>query len=326
MNRKSLADKGAELTLFFVRPNVTPSRGIAPRAKEMKMERRLVGLIGANIMKSLSPRLIEDCFAAAGLRGHYHLMDLDRLPGRGLADLFNGAKATGFIGLNITRPCKEEIIPMLDAVSPEARETGAVNTVKIAPDGRTEGFNTDRIGFRISVEERFGRDAVAGKPVVLVGAGGAGRAVAFATLDLGVDPLLVFDVAADRAGRLTDELNRGGKGKARRIESLEEAIPSAAGVINATPIGMVGIGGNPVPANLVTAKHFAADVIYSPLETEFIKAAKRAGARTMGGDGMLLHQGVEAFRIFTGITPDVSRIRAVLKEEFTKRAELAATA
>ena len=83
------------------------------------MERRLVGLIGANIMKSLSPPLIEDCFAAAGMRGHYHLMDLDRLPGRRLADLLEGAKATGFIGLNITRPCKEEVIPLLDAVSPD---------------------------------------------------------------------------------------------------------------------------------------------------------------------------------------------------------------
>jgi shikimate dehydrogenase len=145
-------------------------------------------------------------------------------------------------------------------------------------------------------------------------------------IDLGADPLLVFDVDAGRAERLADELNRGGKGSASRIKSLEDAIPSAAGVINATPIGMAGIGGNPVPAGLVTGKHFAADVIYSPLETDFIKAAKRAGARTMSGDGMLLHQGVEAFRIFTGITPDVSRMRAVLKEEFAKRAELAATA
>ncbi|HEX5777922.1 MAG TPA: shikimate dehydrogenase [Xanthobacteraceae bacterium] len=290
------------------------------------MERRLVGLIGANIMKSLSPPLIEDCFAAAGMRGYYHLMDLDRLPGRRLADLLEGAKATGFIGLNITRPCKEEVIPLLDAVLPEAREIGAVNTVRISPDGRTEGFNTDRIGFRKSIEERFGRDSVAAKPVVLVGAGGAGRAVAFAMLDLGVEPLLIFDTDAGRAERLAAELNRGGEGTARRIKSLEDAIPSVAGVINATPIGMAGIGGNPVPSGLVTDAHFAADVIYSPLETEFIKAAKRAGARTMSGDGMLLHQGVEAFRIFTGITPDAARMRAVLKEAFAARAELAATA
>jgi shikimate dehydrogenase len=290
------------------------------------MELRLVGLIGANILKSLSPAMIEDCFSAAGMRGEYRLLDLDRLPGRRLADLLQDTKAAGFIGLNITRPCKEEIIPLLDAISPEAQEVGAVNTVRIGPGGRTEGFNTDRIGFRTSVEERFGRDAVSGKPVVLIGAGGAGRAVAFAMLDLGAEPLLIFDVDTDRAERLSAELNRNGKGTARAIGSLEKAIPSAAGVVNATPIGMAGIGGNPVPPELVTAKHFAADVIYSPLETDFIKAAKRAGARTMSGDGMLLHQGVEAFRIFTGITPDVARMRAVLKEEFAKRAEMAATA
>jgi len=293
--------------------------------EERKMERRLVGLIGANIMKSLSPPLIEDAFAAAGIRGHYHLMDLDRLPGRRLADLFEGAKATGFIGLNITRPCKEEVIPLLDEVSPEAREIGAVNTVRISPDGRTTGFNTDRIGFRTSVEERFGRNAVAGRPVVLVGAGGAGRAVAFAMLDLAVDPLLVFDVERKKAERLVADLLRAGKGRAQVAETLERAIPDAAGVINATPIGMAGIAGNPVPAGLVTGAHFAADVIYSPLETEFIKAARRAGARTMSGDGMLLHQGVEAFRLFTGITPDVSRMRAVLKEAFAARAELIVT-
>src|SRR5262245_41026922 len=136
--------------------------------------RVLLGLIGANIQGSLSPALHEDACAAVGLVGHYHLMDLDLLPGRRLDDLIAAARAAGFAGVNVTYPCKEAVIPLLDAVTDEAREIGAVNTVTFDRDGRATGHNTDRIGFRESFAETFG--GLAGKPVVLVGAGGAGRA------------------------------------------------------------------------------------------------------------------------------------------------------
>src|SRR5262249_17677309 len=121
----------------------------------------LVGLIGANIQKSLSPALFEDACAAAGIRGHYHLMDLDRLPGRGLADLLAAANTAGFAGVNVTYPCKEGVLAMLDSVSPEAQQIGAVNTVAIAADGKTAGANTDRIGFRSAFEAQWGAAAVA---------------------------------------------------------------------------------------------------------------------------------------------------------------------
>ena len=162
----------------------------------------LVGLIGANIQKSLSPVLFEDACAAAGLAGHYHLMDLDRLPGRRLPDLLAAARAAGFAGVNVTFPCKEAVLPLLDEVSPEAREIGAVNTVTIGRDGRTTGHNTDRTGFRRSVEETLGRRRVEGETAVLVGAGGAGRAVAFALFDLGLRHLLVGDSDRGRAESL----------------------------------------------------------------------------------------------------------------------------
>ena len=108
------------------------------------MPRALVGLIGANIGKSLSPALHEDAFAAAGIRGHYHLMDLDEPPGRRLEDLLFAARMAGFAGVNVTYPCKEAVLPLLDELSPEARLIGAVNTVTIDRDGRTKGYNTDR--------------------------------------------------------------------------------------------------------------------------------------------------------------------------------------
>ena len=108
----------------------------------------LVGLIGRNIQNSLSPALHDDAFAAAGLRGYYHLMDLDLLAGRSLPDLIAAIRAAGFAGINVTYPCKEAVLPLLDDITPEARQIGAVNTVTIANDGRTLGHNTDRIGFR----------------------------------------------------------------------------------------------------------------------------------------------------------------------------------
>src|SRR5215204_3474405 len=118
-------------------------------------ERMLVGLIGANIQKSLSPALFEDACAAKGIRGHYHLMDMDLLPGRNLADLLLAARTAGFKGVNITYPCKETVIPLLDGLSPEALQIGAVNTVAIGADGRTTGYNTDRIGFRRAFEQQL---------------------------------------------------------------------------------------------------------------------------------------------------------------------------
>lgn len=275
----------------------------------------LVGLIGANIQKSLSPALFEDVCGAAGIRGHYHLMDLDRLPGRSLADLLRAARVAGFKGVNVTYPCKEAILPMLDEVSSEAAQIGAVNTVSIGPDGRTQGHNTDRIGFRRAFEEQLGVAAVRTRDVLLVGAGGAGRAVAFALFDLGVQTLLVSDTSADRAMGLAQALGAAfGPGRARVATDPTAALPNVAGVVNATPVGMIGFPGNPVPMSSVHAQHWVADVIYTPLETELIAAARAKGARVMGGAGMCVHQAAETFRIFTGLPADVGRMQRTFAE------------
>src|SRR5207302_8989350 len=168
------------------RPAVSWRRPAARNGESpMSGRRSLVGLIGANIMSSLSPALQEDAFAAAGIRGTYHLMDLDRLPGRRLEHLMAAVKAAGFDGINVTFPCKTAVLPLLEEVSADARQIGAVNCVTIANDGRTVGYNTDRIGFRRNFEDGLGRACIEGKTAVLVGAGGAGRAVAFALMDLG---------------------------------------------------------------------------------------------------------------------------------------------
>jgi shikimate dehydrogenase len=293
----------------------------------MTEQRYLIGLIGANIRNSLSPLLIEDAFKAAGAKGYYHLMDLDQLPGQNLKSVFAAAKSTGFDGLNITRPCKEAIIPLLDELSPEARQIGAVNTVLIGKDGRTSGHNTDRSGFRMSVEWRLGKKAVAEQSVVILGAGGAGRAVAFALFDLGVNLVLIYDTNKEKAEKLAAELSaHAGSGRAKFTNDPGTAIAAAAGVINATPIGMHGLPGLPTSTASITQSHFVADVVYTPVNTEFIQAAIDKRARTLTGDGMVLYQAIDAFKIFTGIRPDPARMHAVLQRALAAPGVLAASA
>ena len=291
------------------------------------MKRTLVGLIGANIEKSLSPVLHEDAFAAAGIRGHYHLMDLERLPGRTLAELLGAAGTAGFAGVNVTYPCKEAVLPLLDDVSAEARQIGAVNTVTIDKNRRTTGYNTDRVGFRLSFEEALGRGAVAAKTAVLVGTGGAGRAVAFALCDLGAARVLVYYTDARRAAALVADVTLHiGAGRCRAIDAVAPALADAAGVVNATPIGMLGFPGIPVPVEAVAPRHFVADIIYTPLDTALVKAARARGARVLTGGGMCVFQAAEAFRLFTGIAPDIGRMKRMFAEAVAVRDEALAAA
>ena len=275
----------------------------------MTRRRMLIGLIGANIQGSMSPALFADAFAAAGIDGYYHLLDADRLAERRLPQLLGAVKTAGFAGVNVTYPFKQDIIPLLDAVDPEASEVGAVNTVSIAPDGRTTGYNFDRRGWRNSFLEVLGPDSAEGKTVVQVGAGGAGRAVAFALMDLGVADLILHDLDRARADSLKSQLaSQYGTSRCRIVGSLEQDIARADGIVNATQVGMRGFPGCPVPVAAINARHWAADVIYTPMQTAFLSAAAGKGARALNGGGMCVHQAVAAFQCLTGVTPDVARL------------------
>ena len=285
----------------------------------MSDRRVLVGLIGGNIMKSLSPALHHDAFDAAGIDGFYHLMDVDQLPDRSLKQLLDAARTAGFAGTNVTFPFKQEVMALLDAIDDEARQIGAINTVTFGPDGRTTGYNTDRRGFRLSFEEGLGKAAADGKTVVQVGAGGAGRAVAFALMDLGVANLVLHDRDPKQSQTLLADLaTHYDAGRCRISTDLAAEVAAADGVTNATPVGMHGIPGNPVPAPLHKGQ-WAADCIYSPIETAFIKAAAAKGARVLTGGGMCVHQAAEAFRLFTGIEPDTARMHRTFAEALAKR-------
>jgi shikimate dehydrogenase len=273
--------------------------------------RMLVGLIGSNIGGSLSPALHEDAFAAAGMVGHYHLMDVAVLRGRELRALLAAARIAGFAGVNVTHPFKEAVIPLLDSLSPEAAEIGAVNTVVFDKGGRTTGYNTDRSGFRAAFEDELGAASVRGKQVLLLGAGGAGRAVAFALMDLGAGLIKVHDQDATRANGLCKDLG------ARCVASRD--IDDVAGIVNATPVGMTGYPGMPIDPSVVQPGQFVADVIYTPLETEFLRQARVRGARGMGGAGMCVHQAAEAFRLFTGLQPDRHRLHHTFEAAARRR-------
>src|SRR6202051_889313 len=297
-------------------------RRVTPMAKR----RMLVGLLGANIQGSMSPALFADAFAAAGIDGYYHLLDADRLPGR-LPQLYEAIKTAGFIGANVTFPFKQEIIALLDAVDTGAAQVGAVNTVVIAPDGRRTGYNFDRAGWRNSFNERIGSGSAKDATVVQIGAGGAGRAVAFALMDLGVADLVLHDLDTARANALKADLARHyGPSRCRLAQDLARDIAAAAGVVNATQVGMRGFPGNPVPVAALRAAHWAADVIYTPMQTEFLKAAAAKGARTLNGSGMCVHQAVAVFAQLTGVEPDPARLRRVFATAVAARdAALVAT-
>ena len=269
----------------------------------------LLGLIGSGIQASRTPTLHEREGAEQGLRVIYKLIDLDKLhlQADALPELLQAAERMGFAGLNITHPCKQRIIPLLDELSPDASALGAVNTV-VLKDGRRIGHNTDWWGFAENF--RRGLPDVARDRVVQLGAGGAGAAVAQAALTLGVQHLTIFDVDAARAEGLAVRLG-GQFPKAAVVAGTDiaAAVAAADGVINATPVGMANHPGLPLPAELLRPALWISEIVYFPLETALLRVARASGCRTLDGGGMAVFQAVEAFRLFTGIAPDADRMR-----------------
>ncbi len=268
----------------------------------------LLGLIGSGIQRSLTPAMQEQEAAHHGMRLHYQLIDLD-LSGGSAEDLpllLKAARMMGYAGLNITYPCKQAVIPHLDELSDEARAMGAVNTVVIR-DGRLIGHNTDGSGWARGFTRAL-PDADL-RCAVLLGAGGAGAAIAHAALRLGVQALRILDVDPARAQALAAELNRLYAGdRASGWTDVAAALDGATGLIHATPTGMDKLPGLPLPAELVRADLWVSEVVYFPLETALLRLARARGCRISDGGGMAVGQAVGAFELFTGVTPDAGRI------------------
>lgn len=275
----------------------------------------LVGLIGWPVEHSLSPAMHNAAFFKLGLDWAY--VPLPVHPSN-VRQALQGLAALGFVGVNVTVPHKQAVIRYMDELSDAARITGAVNTIHLK-DGKMLGFNTDAIGFLNSLLEE--RCNPKGMRVAVLGAGGAARAVVFALCRAEADRVTVFNRTAERAAFLVDDLADAFPDSQLSFAPLTSPALSALDnnvdlVVNTTSVGMSPNQGScpwpndvPIPAGATFC-----DLVYNPLETVFLALARQAGAPTIDGLGMLVHQGAYAFERWTGQPPPIEVMRAASRQ------------
>jgi shikimate dehydrogenase len=273
-----------------------------------------LGLIGDNIARSKSPRLHRMAGGLTGLEVTYERL-IPRDMGLTFADTFARARGAGFRGINVTYPYKEVVARMVALPDPRVAAIGAVNTVVFGPDG-PQGFNTDFTGFKRAYAGVMG-DAAPGT-VCLIGAGGVGKAVAFGLLDLGAEVIRCVDLDPAKAEGLAAAL-RAAAGPSR-IEVATDPAQAALGaqrLVNCTPLGMVGIGGTPLPRAAMGGAAWAFDAVYTPVDTDFLRDATAEGLRIISGYELFFGQGVDAWDIFTGVPLDHAALRQAISGEPT---------
>jgi len=236
----------------------------------------------------------------------------------GLKDKLRELISSGVSGINVTIPHKEKIIGLLDEVTPEAAAIGAVNTV-LFKGGKSMGYNTDAKGFLLSLKKDLKADPK-NKSVLILGAGGAAKAIAYILAKGGTRSILFNDIIPDRARGLADKIkNEFPDCKTDCVEStvseMEKVVRDVDILINATPVGMAGKEDNPLPVLPALHKDLSVyDIVYNPPETLLLREAKKRGAKGANGLGMLLYQGALSFELFTGKKAPVSVMRAALKK------------
>ncbi len=225
-----------------------------------------------------------------------------------LEQAVHGMRALGIRGFGVSMPFKQQVIPWLDALEPTAAKIGAVNTI-VNDDGHLTGHNTDWTGALRALEEALGSDGLRGRPTLLVGAGGAARAVAFGLVRAGAD-LTIANRTASKAEQLAEDV---GASAARGFDALPHGVPEV--IVQATSAGM---SGSPtptvVPASMLREGMTVMDIVYQPRETQLIRDAARAGARTVHGWRMLLHQAARQFELYTGRSAPLDVMDAALRE------------
>lgn len=282
-------------------PSEKRVRAIIEELPEAKLR---AALIGNGIQESRTPWMHMAEGARLGLDYSYTLIDFDEL---GLTEdasetVLKLAAMHGLAGLNVTHPFKQSIIPFLDGLSAEAAAIGAVNTVVFAK-GKSIGHNTDCGGFAEAFRSAL-PDARLDR-VLLIGAGGAGKAVARALCDLGARHIDIFDLDPKRSTSLAARLNSTpGASHAAVVRHAAEAASDATGLVNTTPMGMAKYPGIPVPSHALRPDLWVADIVYFPEKTALLSAAAAAGSRTMAGGAMAVFQAVRAFELITGRRPD----------------------
>jgi shikimate dehydrogenase len=270
-----------------------------------------LGLIGDNISRSKAPLLHQLAGRLVGLEVRYdRLIPKDR--GQDFDGVFEDCIREGYRGINVTYPYKERVVPKVRIDDPLVRALAAVNTVVFAPNGPT-GHNTDYSGFMAAYRNAAG-DATPGA-VCMVGAGGVGKAVAFALMGLGLKELRLVERDLPKAETLAAAM----KAEDRTLDVSVTADPAEAaagayGLINCTPVGMVGYGGTPLPRELMAGASWAFDAVYTPVDTQFLKDAKAEGLTIISGYELFFYQGLHAWEIFSGRPIDEPSLRRALNE------------
>lgn len=273
---------------------------------------RVAAVIGSPVRHSLSPVIHNAAFAAAGL--DWVFLAFEVVPGAASAALA-GMRALGIAGLAVTMPHKDDVAAAVDVLDPAAAALRTANTVVLLPDGRLAGHSTDGAGFVASLRDA-GVDPV-GLDVAVLGAGGAARSVIDALARCGVRQIAVVNRSADRA-----EVAAALAGDRGRVGTSAD-LAAADLIVNATSIGMGSNGGSgdaPCDLRLLQPRHIVADLVYHPLETPLLAAARAVGARAIDGLGMLVHQAALQQELWTGVRPDPLAMRAAAEQELAARA------
>lgn len=265
-----------------------------------------LGLIGDKIQRSRSPELHRLAGRLSGIEVTYESLIPPEL-GETFDDVLAACDHRGFRGVNITYPYKERVLEHVASPPRDLAALGACNTV-LFEGTELCGFNTDFSGFASAFLHRFGKASPG--VVAMAGAGGVGKAIAFALARLGASELRLCDPDEGRARQLAQALGPAATGMYISIAGdIATAAEGADGIVNATPLGMDGVGGNAIPASALPGRRWAFDAVYTPEWTGFLREARAAGVDVMTGFDLFLFQGIDAFRIFSGfaVDPDILR-------------------
>jgi shikimate dehydrogenase len=274
----------------------------------------LAGLVGQGVTPSLTPGMHEREAQRQGVRYVYKTIDLpdDRLSEAHLRRLLEAAAELGFDGLNVTHPLKQTMVSLVDEVTTDVAAIGALNTV-LFDNGATVGHNTDVTGFGRAFTE--GLPGAAIDELTVLGAGGAGTAVAHALVRLGARRVRVYDPDRGRADALVRSVTSSGADadvKAVSKGDLPAVLETASGLVNATPVGMAAHPGTPIAPELLRAHLWVVDIVYRPLETDLLRDARAIGCRVLTGARMAVHQAADAFELIAGRPAD----RAAMARDF----------
>lgn len=268
-----------------------------------------LGLIGDNIARSRSPLLHRLAGDQNGIAVTYERL-VPRDMGQSFEQVFDRCLTGGYRGINVTYPYKERVTAHLRIDDPLVRAMGACNTVIFEADG-PRGFNTDYSGFVAAYERVRGKTATG--PVLMIGTGGVGRAVAFGLARLGCTELRLVDRDPAKAEALADALQSAVPDMEISIWiDAENAAQGASGLINCTPVGMVGYDGTPLRAEAIAGSDWAFDAVYTPTDTQFLTDAEAAGLKIISGWELFFFQGVHAWSLFSGLGLDQAALRARL--------------